>query len=188
MASNAATQVQLVLRLALGLIFLVSALSKLHDPATFVQGVLEYRVLPAPLARAYGRLLPFVELGTALLFLSGVFLPIAAGLAVLMLSSFAIAVAVVVRQGREIGCHCFGQASTDRVGWHTLGRDLLLLLPSAWLLRGMATGGMVPAGWSGGGVDVTTAVLAVLLALGYWLVAEALRLLADLTHPHQEMV
>jgi uncharacterized membrane protein YphA (DoxX/SURF4 family) len=188
MASNAATQVQLVLRLALGLIFFVSAVAKLRDPAAFVQGVLEYRVLPRRLAQLYGRLLPFAEIGTALLLLSGFFLAVAAALAVLMLASFATAVAVVTLQGREIGCHCFGQSASDRVGWHTLVRDLLLLLPAAWLLWGAAPRGMAPADWPNNGLDAATVVLAVLLALGYWLVAEALDLLADLTHPHREMV
>jgi uncharacterized membrane protein YphA (DoxX/SURF4 family) len=50
MTPTVAAQVLLVLRLTLGLIFLVSAITKLRHPAAFVRGVLEYRVLPHPLA------------------------------------------------------------------------------------------------------------------------------------------
>jgi len=48
MASNTVAQVQLVLRLTLGLIFLASALAKLRHPTLFVRGVLDYQVLSTP--------------------------------------------------------------------------------------------------------------------------------------------
>lgn len=44
-----------------GLTFLTSGASKLRAPGPFVLAVLEYRVLPARLARLYGRVLPFAE-------------------------------------------------------------------------------------------------------------------------------
>ncbi len=184
MASSTVDQVQLVLRLTLGLIFLVSALAKLRDPAAFVQGVLEYRVLPGRLARVYGQLLPFIELGTALLLFSGYFQAAAGGLAVLMLISFAIAVAIVSIQGREIGCHCFGQSSTGRVGWHTLARDLLLLAPALWLLASAAGVEGKRVAWAPGdvGANIAAVMLAVLIGLAYWLVAESIEALANLTH------
>jgi|GEM_PF-3956386 hypothetical protein len=67
MASEVGPQLQTVVRVALGLIFLVSAAAKLRDPSRFVRGVLAYALLRGSLARLYGRMLPFVELGTALL-------------------------------------------------------------------------------------------------------------------------
>jgi len=88
MASEVGPQLQTVVRVALGLIFLLSATAKLRDPTRFVRAVLDYALLRGSLARLYGRMLPFVELGTALLLLSGFFLPIAAALAMLMLTSF----------------------------------------------------------------------------------------------------
>ncbi len=174
-----AVQTQLVLRLVLGLIFLFSALAKLRAPAAFVQGVLDYHVLPAPLARIYGRLLPFVELGTALLFLSGFFLAVGAGLVVLMLVSFAIAIAINAQRGRAVACHCFGEDSASSVGWHTLVRDLVLLLPGCWLLW-TTTRAALPAPLAASSI-VPAIGIAVLLALSYALFVESLELVIGAT-------
>jgi uncharacterized membrane protein YphA (DoxX/SURF4 family) len=176
------TDLQLVLRLVLGLIFLVSALAKLRDPAAFVRGVLDYRVLPRPLAQVYGWLLPFVEVGTALLLLSGLFPPLAASLAVLILTSFAIAIVVAIMQGREVGCHCFGSAQRrGSVGWHTLLRDLVLLVPSGLLLATAASGQHSIDPWlQGGSRAAAVLILVPALTLCYLLLAEGLDLLASL--------
>jgi len=178
-----------VVRVALGLIFLLSATAKLRDPTRFVRAVLDYALLRGSLARLYGRMLPFVELGTALLLLSGFFLPIAAALAMLMLTSFAIAITAVTVQGRELGCHCFGEASTSHIGWHSLVRDLLLLLPVMWLLAtGMNTNdGMLAWLRAGMGSSVATIALAALFALAYWLVVQWLDVLASLVRPRSEI-
>lgn len=183
MASNAATQVQLVLRLALGLIFLVSALSKLRDPATFVQGVLEYRVLPRRLAQLYGWLLPFVEIGTALLLLSGLSPLIATGAAVLLLLSFAAANGVVVIQGRQMNCHCFGATQHQRAGWPTLGRDLVLLAPTLWLLVLAVTHMANTGSWREAtlGIGPESGILAIVLASSYLLVDHGLDVLLTMT-------
>ena len=182
MASTTIGQVQLVLRLTLGLIFLVSAITKLRDPAAFVRGVLEYRVLPRPLARVYGWLLPFVELGAGLLLLSGFIQAVAAGLAVLMLVSFAIAVSINAVRGRPAPCHCFGQASESRIGWHTVVRDLALLLPAIWLLLTVASGSRDAVDWTRLEPSTAPALgLAVLLTAIYWLVSQSLDEVVHLT-------
>jgi uncharacterized membrane protein YphA (DoxX/SURF4 family) len=183
MAAQTLVQVSLVLRLTLGLIFMISALTKLRDVSAFVQGVLEYGVLPRPLARLYGRLLPFAELGTALLLLSGVGLVVAISLAVLLLASFSIATVAVTVQGRDIDCHCFGSARRhSRVGWHTLGRDVALLLLALRLLETVATGrrGVRPWFQYDPGFVALAFVLAAGLAFTYVLVAEGLDVLVRL--------
>ncbi|MGI8915237.1 MAG: MauE/DoxX family redox-associated membrane protein [Chloroflexota bacterium] len=175
MASDAVQfQVQLVLRLTLGLVFLVSALTKLRDPSAFVRGVLDYQVLPRPLARVYGWLLPLIELSTALLLLSGFFLAVGAGLTVLMVVSFTVAIVINAARGRAPACHCFGESQVSRVGWHTLVRDLLLLAPAIWLWRAGDVAGLGEAlDW----VRLLPAIgIAVVVALSYALVVESLEL------------
>jgi uncharacterized membrane protein YphA (DoxX/SURF4 family) len=167
-------QVRLVLRLALGLIFFVSAVAKLRDPVSFVRGVLEYQVLPRPLARVYGWLLPFVELGTALLLLSG-FLPVvSAGLAVLMLVSFVIAIVMVAGSPQHTSCYCFGTTERGSAAtWATLVRDLTLLAPALWLLQTAFTRPESVLIWQqSAGQLVPSAILGALLLLLYVLLVE----------------
>jgi uncharacterized membrane protein YphA (DoxX/SURF4 family) len=181
MAAQTLVQVQLVLRLTLGLIFLLSAVAKLRDPAAFVQGVLEYRVLPAPLARVYGRALPFVELGTALLLLSGILLVLATGVAVLMLISFAVAIAIVTLQGHSLACNCFGVAQRSVVGWYTLVRDVFCLLPAVWLLTRAVSGQAGNSAWPPADIDSAASpfIVALVFALCYLLMTEVLGLLGS---------
>jgi hypothetical protein len=91
-----------------------------------------------------------------------------------MLVSFAMAIAANARRGRAVACHCFGEGSASQVGWHTLVRDLVLLLPGCWLLwAATRTIPMVPLA----AVDLVPAIgIAVLLALSYALFVESLEL------------
>jgi uncharacterized membrane protein YphA (DoxX/SURF4 family) len=124
----------LLVRLCLGGILLVAGASKLADRAGFVQGVLDFGLLPPSLARLYGWCLPFLELATAGLLIAGIAVPAAAALAVLLLTSFVIAVAVALMRGQRLACHCFGAASGSRVGRYTLTRSVVLLGTAGALL------------------------------------------------------
>ena len=77
-------QVQLVLRLALGLVFLVSALAKLRDPSAFVRGVLESHVIPLT-----HRMLLAIAAGHATLMATGCFLGLALGEEVVLMLGWA---------------------------------------------------------------------------------------------------
>ena len=127
-------ELSLLIRLALGLILVTSALPKLRDMPAFVRGVEAYRILPLPIARLYAWVLPLVELGTGALMITGWVPLVSASLAALMLVSFAIALSVNAARGRVLNCHCWGAAETSRIGWHSLMRDVVLLLPALWLL------------------------------------------------------
>jgi len=127
-------QAQVIVRASIGLVFVCSAIAKLRAPAAFVRGVVEFHVLPPSLARVYGWSLPVIELGTGLLLVFGLYIRIAAFTSVLLLSSFATAMLAAVLNRRETTCHCFGDMVRSRVGFHNLVEDLVLLIPSLWLL------------------------------------------------------
>jgi len=119
-------------RLLLAGVFFVSARSKLHDRRGFVQLVVAYRILPLPLARLYGHLLPWLEAGLGLWLLLGVAARWAGALAGLLLLSFAFAVTTnLLRKRRHLACGCFG--SHETLGPATLLREVLLLLPALHL-------------------------------------------------------
>lgn len=120
-----------VAAIALGVTFLVSSVGKLRDRGAFVLGVLEYRVLPPPLAMAYGRVLPFVELVCGLALVAGLW-PVWAGLlSAALLLSFLVAVAINLARGRRLDCHCFGSQQSEPLGWTTLVRLSVLLVCAA---------------------------------------------------------
>ena len=123
----------LAVRMALGAILIVAGIGKLLHPAKFVAGVVEYKILPQLFAIWYGRLLPFVELGTGLFLLLGIFTQMIALITTLMFLSFMMAVGINLKRKREMPCFCFGADATDKMGWHTLARIGTLLLFGAIL-------------------------------------------------------
>lgn len=124
----------LVLRLIIGITLLLAGGGKLRHLSSFVAGVLQYQILPASLARWYGRLLPIVELVTGILLVAGVWLPLAATLAVAMFASFAVAVGINLNRKRNIPCFCFGADASEPLGWHTLARSILLLFAALMIV------------------------------------------------------
>src|SRR5690242_19945467 len=98
----------LVARLCLGLFFLPSALGKLTNRRGFVQGTLDYQLLPERAARIFAAVLPWVELVLALALILGVALPLAGLATALLLLCFIAAVLANLRRGREIECNCYG--------------------------------------------------------------------------------
>ena len=82
----------LLLRVPLGLFFVLAGLMKLKDPAAFVQVVHNYKVIPEPFSTLYGILLPYIEVGAGALLIIGMWTTLAASLCSLMLLSFLIAI------------------------------------------------------------------------------------------------
>ena len=98
-----------ILRLILGGIFLVSSLGKMVDIERYsVDAVYTFGILPMALARPFGLVMPFIELAVALGLLFGVLTRLSALGSGLMSLAFFIAKAVVLSEGREIDCGCFG--------------------------------------------------------------------------------
>ena len=63
----------LLLRLALGGLFIASSLSKLQHPSQFTTSVLSYQMLPEALARPFAAALPFAELYVGCSLVLGIF-------------------------------------------------------------------------------------------------------------------
>ncbi len=126
--------VVLLVRLALGAVFLISAVTKLTGLRQFVTDVRRYRVLPRLVSPAFAVTLPYVELGAAVFLLTGFYAGWAAVAVVVMLLSFMAAVGVVMFRGENLSCSCFGLLYRERVGWPTQVRDAFLLLLALFVL------------------------------------------------------
>jgi len=81
------TKFTFAFRLLLGTTFLVFGASKLFDLTGFADTVVDYRILPEALARAYGLALPAVEVVVGICLISGLFLRFAAIAAILIIAS-----------------------------------------------------------------------------------------------------
>lgn len=119
--------------ITLGIIFLVSGVSKARDLDGFVLGVLNYQILPPRLGSIYARILPLIEIGTGGLLFLGIWPTLAGLLSIGLLMSFLVAVSINIRRGRKIDCHCFGSQQKEPLGVVTIIR-LCVLLAGALLV------------------------------------------------------
>lgn len=83
--------VMLLLRLALGRLFITSSLSKLEHPEQFTTSILSYHMVPVPLARAFATTLPFMELFIGWGLVLGIFVLLVSALTTPLSLSLAIA-------------------------------------------------------------------------------------------------
>jgi hypothetical protein len=110
-----------VAAILLGVVFLVSAITKLASPAKW--RAQSAQLIDAPLV---ARVLPWVELAMGALLVSGWQrhrVAIAAG-ALLVLFNALLAVRLL--EGRRPPCACFGSFSSRPISWLVVGRNVLL--------------------------------------------------------------
>lgn len=123
-----------LVRLALGSVFMLSGFTKLFDRHGFVKKVAAFGILPSSIAKAYGQCLPFVELFVGFLLVVGYQTLFATVLCVILLTSFIIAIVIVLTRGEALSCSCFGNTQNDVISRNTLFRDIFFLLSAFCVL------------------------------------------------------
>jgi uncharacterized membrane protein YphA (DoxX/SURF4 family) len=98
----------LSVRLILGTILILAAVGKIPEQARFVDVVTSYGLLPWSLARAYGSILPWLELTLGACLVLGFLTRLAAGTGILMIISFIVANGTAVYSRDIMECGCFG--------------------------------------------------------------------------------
>lgn len=93
-----------ILRVMLGILFILSAASKLPHQVEFIKVVTGYHLLPESVAHLYGSILPWLELAVGCLLIIGLFSRYAAGAIILMVISFIVANGTHVYSLEDCGC------------------------------------------------------------------------------------
>jgi uncharacterized membrane protein YphA (DoxX/SURF4 family) len=116
----------LVLRVALGAIFLYAAWTKLRQPwELFAMAIDSYGLLPLKWVEFVARTLPWLEAVIGVFLIAGVFLRSAAVATSLLLAVFFSLMVRAYAKGMQINCGCFGPG--EIISWKTLLRDGSLL-------------------------------------------------------------
>jgi uncharacterized membrane protein YphA (DoxX/SURF4 family) len=132
-----------VIRWLVAAVFAVACAHKLSSIDTFENVVRDYALMPAALAPPASRLLILCEMAVVAGLVSGLWMPITATLAMVLLAVYAAGMAINLARGRrDIDCGCFGPAgngenSHSLSGWLLL-RNLSLIALTALLLLPVA--------------------------------------------------
>src|SRR5436190_1832732 len=136
------SELAFVTQIALGLVFLRSAVGKLSSYRHFVQGVSDYELVHASLVRPAAGLLVAVELFLGVAHALGVLLPWAIAIGIAFLALLEAAVVVTLRKGLRVQCMCFGVRDGEPMSVTTAVR-LALLMGAEILLWTQASPGAV---------------------------------------------
>jgi cobalamin synthase len=125
-----------VLRLGLGCMFLIAAYPKFSDPKGFADLVAQYQLLPAFAVDAFSIWLPAFEITVGLGLIFTLWEQEFALLVGALLLMFIVALGQALLRNLGIACGCFDiEGATDAgESWFSLVRDLVLLLPVAWMI------------------------------------------------------
>lgn len=122
-------------RLAVGLVFISSGVSKLSDPATFAVIIDAYGIVPSGLSFIVAVFLIFLEIaaGMALLLDIRGSLPVLTGLLLVFMAILIYG----LQMGLDVDCGCFGADDPEAEAFHglrsALNRDLVILAGTAYL-------------------------------------------------------
>jgi uncharacterized membrane protein YphA (DoxX/SURF4 family) len=124
----------LVVRVFIGLLFIISSLEKIVDPAAFAQSVANYKLLPASLPDIVATIMPWLELLCGFAVLFGVFVRGSSLLLSSMLIVFTLAVISAIARGFDISCGCFTQdPAAGKIGWMKVVQNSSLIAFTIYL-------------------------------------------------------
>ena len=108
---------------------------KMIHPDKFLADVESYRMMPYELAWLVSLYLPPLELVSGLALLVPMLRKVTAGLLLLLMGLFVIAIAVAWTRGLDISCGCFGSSKMDTNYVWLIFRDLLIIAGLVYFLK-----------------------------------------------------
>ena len=125
-----------LLRVGLGVLFIMAAWPKLADPSAFATSVSNYRMLPVPVERVVALALPPLELLVGVALIVGVVDAGASFLVFAMMVVFTVAIGVALGRGLDISCGCFDTEGGAKVGFGKLAENIGLTAAAFLVWRG----------------------------------------------------
>src|ERR1700760_680698 len=121
-----------VTRLCLAAVFFIAGAGKLADRSGTRQALADFDVSPRR-AGPLQLLLPAAELAAAAALVFPTTARWGAGGCLVLITSFVVGLARVLRRGETPDCHCFGQLHSKPASWTTVARNLVLALAAAYV-------------------------------------------------------
>ncbi|MBN1482651.1 DoxX family membrane protein [candidate division KSB1 bacterium] len=125
-----------ILRIFLGVVFILAGASKIGNPAAFAEDIDNYRMLPYALVTFLAIVLPWIEICAGILLVFGKFLHGAAFTVLVLNMVFIIAISSALARGLSIDCGCFSPGTgAAKVGVLRLIEDFIFLAIAVYIFR-----------------------------------------------------
>jgi len=132
-------------RLILGGVFIYASIDKIIHPGAFADILYNYNLIPGWMIHPLAVWLPWLELVSGIMMITGIFLRGATVILSGLLMVFIVALSINALRGYNIDCGCFATSSGEHQG-DMIGlilRDIALLVPAGiilaweWLVLGV---------------------------------------------------
>ncbi len=120
----------IVVRIAIGSIFIASSIPKLRQPYDFLASVYSYKLVGFQFGVAVAMVLPWVELFVGICLVGGILVTGALLASIGLFAMFSLVLASVLWRGLNISCGCFNSSDTNIISYWTFIRSASLLLAS----------------------------------------------------------
>ena len=125
---------QLIIRLAVGLIFIYAAIDKIINPAQFARLVYNYHLLPGGLVNLMAIILPWIEMICGISLILGIYKKGSILIINVMIIMFVVAIGINMIRGVDLKCGCFTvSANAKSNALNLLVRDVGLLILTIYL-------------------------------------------------------
>ena len=125
----------LMVGVILVVLFTYAGVIKMIRPDKFLADVESYRMIPYEMAWLVSLYLPPLEIVSGLSLLIPIFRKVTAGLLLLLMGLFVIAIAVAWARGLDISCGCFGSSKMEINYLWLIFRDLLIIAGLVYFLK-----------------------------------------------------
>jgi uncharacterized membrane protein YphA (DoxX/SURF4 family) len=123
-----------VVRVILGLIFVLAGFAKALDARSFLFTVKQLDLLPASEILPAAIVVMACEICFGLALLVGFQTRITAGLLAALLLSFVAVISFAMVRGKAVDCGCFGSMAPEGLGLGVILRDIILIAGCLWLI------------------------------------------------------
>ena len=125
----------LAIRIFLGFIFILAAITKVTDPIGFSQSIYNYKLMPDITINFLAIAFPWIELVAGLLIIFGISVKENAAILSGLLIVFIIAISISLARGLNIDCGCFGTVGGTKVGLQKILENFGLLVLGLILIK-----------------------------------------------------
>ncbi len=119
----------IIVRIAIGLLFVYSSIFKIIDPSGFANSIAQYRILSDNLLPYAAIVIPYIELFAGICLLMGFNIRPAAMAGIILMLVFITAIIINLAQGRTFECGCFELSYlgiNETIGWGLMVRDAVI--------------------------------------------------------------
>jgi putative oxidoreductase len=124
-------------KVLMGALFVISSITKISDPASFVDSIANYKILPKTLLMPMAIVVPWIQMLAGVMLVLDIYAQSSAFIVSGLLVVYIIAITSAYVRGIDIDCGCFDLLShlglEDKVGIKAILRDLGFLVATGWV-------------------------------------------------------